>query len=193
MSKQIKQMEMDTLKQSFQGVRDLVVLSISKVNATADNGLRQTLRKKNIRLQVVKNSLTRRVFGELGFKIPDDSPYWAGPSTIAYGAGSIAELSQAIEAELKGKTGAQYKDKVRVKGAVSDGVPVTFEQALKMPTRAQAIARVISLALAPASRLVSQITAPASRVAGQIKEVSKKEPAAAPEGGAPAEAPAPAP
>src|SRR5207253_1728207 len=80
---------------------------------TVDNGLRQTLRKKNIHLQVVKNSLTRRVFDEMGLRVNKDSPYWAGPTLMAWGAGSIAELSQALDAELnKGKGAAQFKDKV---------------------------------------------------------------------------------
>src|SRR5205823_1797500 len=112
MSKQIKQMQMDALKKAFVGVRDLVVLNVTGVNATLDNTLRHNLRKKNIRLQMVKNSLTRRVFGELGLKVGEDSPFWKGNSVLAWGAGSIAELSQALEAELKGKAAAQLKDKL---------------------------------------------------------------------------------
>src|SRR5262245_432998 len=95
MSKQIKQMEMDALKQAFQDVRDMVVLSVSGLNATADNQLRLGLRKKNIHLRVVKNSLARRVFTELGIKTSD--PYWEGPTTLAWGAGSLADLSKEIE------------------------------------------------------------------------------------------------
>src|SRR5258708_9798822 len=97
MSKVIKQMEMDALKKAFDGVRDLVVLSVSKLNATADQALRAILRKKNIRLRVVKNSLTRKVFGEMGLNVPDDSPFWLGPTTFAWGANSLADLSKAIE------------------------------------------------------------------------------------------------
>jgi len=189
MSKAIKQMQMESLKKDFEGVRDLVVLSVKGINATVDNQLRQTLRKKNIRLQVVKNSLTRRVFDEMGLRVNKDSPYWAGPTLMAWGASSIAELSQALDAELnKGKTAAQFKDKVTIKGAISDGQEITFQQALKMPTRLEAIARVIGLALAPASRLLGQITGPASQLASQIKQLSEKKP----EEGAPAAEAAPA-
>jgi hypothetical protein len=63
---------------------------------------------------------------------------------------------------------------VVIKGAIADGQPVTFEQAVKMPTRLEAIANVIGMALSPASRLVSQITAPAARVASQVKTISEK-------------------
>jgi large subunit ribosomal protein L10 len=189
MSKVIKQMEMDALQQTFADVRDLVVLSITGLSSQSDHTFRTALRKKNIRLQVIKNSLTRRVFQQLGMAAGGESPYWAGPTALAWGANSIAELSRTIDAELKNaKMAALYKDKVTVKGAVVEGQQITFEQALRMPTRAEAIARVVMLALAPASRLVSQITGPAAQVASQIKQLSEKkgEEAAAP---APAENP----
>jgi ribosomal protein L10 len=160
MSKQIKQMEMDALEQTFHGVRDLVVLSIQGLDCRTDNQVRLGLRKKNIRLQRVKNSLTRRVFEQMGMKLDKT---WDGPTTLAWGSGSLAELSRELDTLFK------KNDKVKFKGAVADGQEVTFDLALKMPTRAEAIGRVISLILAPAGRLVSQIMGPASLVAGQIK------------------------
>ena len=181
MSKVIKQMEMDALRATFQDVRDLVMLSIKGLSAQAEDRFRAALRKKSIRLRSVKNSLTRRVFDDLGMRIGLDSPIWAGPTIMAWGAGSLAELSRAIEDELKApKTAPLYKDKVTPKGALADGQLVTFEQATKMPTRPEAIARVIGLALAPAARLVSQIRGPASRVVSQIKTKAEQKEEAAP-------------
>jgi large subunit ribosomal protein L10 len=177
MSKQIKQMEMAALGQTFREVRDLVVLSSSGVNAQADNQMRLALRKKNIRLQIVKNSLARRVFDELGMRVTNPA-YWTGPTLLAWGGTSLAELSRELDTLIR------KNDKFKVKGAVSDGQEVTFKQALTMPTQAEAVGRVVSLALSPATRLVSQILAPAARVAGQIKTLREKP--AAPEG-APAE------
>jgi large subunit ribosomal protein L10 len=164
MSKQIKQMEMDALKQTFQGVRDLVLLSASGVNAQQDNQFRHALRKKNIRLQVVKNSLTRRVFDELGMKLST----WEGPTVLAWGAGSLAELSRELDTLLR------KNDKIKPKGALAEGQEVPFQTALTMPTRAEAIGRVIGLALAPAARLVSQIQAPGAQLLGQIKTLRDK-------------------
>src|ERR1700674_4713556 len=106
MSKQIKQMEMDALKQTFQGIQDLVLLTVSGMNSQVDNQMRLTLRKKNIRLQVVKNSLARRVFEEMGLQV---AKYWEGPTTVAWGAGSLAELSRELDTLFK------KNDKVKVK------------------------------------------------------------------------------
>ncbi|HXG10655.1 MAG TPA: 50S ribosomal protein L10 [Gemmataceae bacterium] len=176
MSKQIKQMEMDALKNTFKDVRDLVLLSISGLNGPTDNQLRLNLRKKNIRLQVVKNSLTRRVLNELGFNVDQPASYWEGPTALAWGGASLAELSRELENQINElvKKNAKLKDLVKFKGSFVDGQPITFEQAKSMPTRAEAIGRVIQLALGPASRLVRQILGPAATVAGQIKTLAEK-------------------
>jgi large subunit ribosomal protein L10 len=169
MSKQVKQLQMDALKQTFASVRDMVVLSVSGVDCQTENHIRLALRKKNIRLQTVKNSLARRVFDELGVRL--DS-VWEGPTTLAWGGTSIAELCQEIDRMVKGAD--KLKANVKYKLAVADGAPITFDQGLKMPTRAEAIGQVIMLALSPARRLVGQILGPAGRVAGQIKTIGEK-------------------
>jgi large subunit ribosomal protein L10 len=183
MSKIIKQMQMASMKQTFEGIRDLVMMNVTGLDCHQDNKLRLTLRKKNIRLQVIKNSLARRVFSELGINLESSL---AGPTTLAWGGSSVAELCKELDTLLK------KNDKVKFKGAIADGQPITFEQGLKMPTRAEAIGRVLMLALSPARRIAGQIIGPASLVAGQIKSLSeKKEEAAPPEAGAPEAAPVP--
>src|SRR5207249_6756574 len=98
MSKIIKQMEMAALKKTFAGVRDPVVMKIVGLNAIADNQVRLALRKKGIRLQMVKNSLARRVFTEMGIAITTG---WEGATTVAWGATSMAGLSKEIESLAK--------------------------------------------------------------------------------------------
>ena len=167
MSKKIKQMEMDALKNTFKDVRDLVVLTASGVNCQADNQLRMTLRKRNIRLQMVKNSLTKRVFGDLGIKLDG---IWEGSTLIAWGADSVAELSKSI-AELLRKN-----EKVKVKKAVAEGQEVAFDLALKMPTRAEAIGTILAMILGPGAQIAGQIAGPAGQIAGQLKTLSEKKP-----------------
>jgi large subunit ribosomal protein L10 len=177
MSKHVKQMEMDVLKDTFQGVRNLVVLTASGLTCQADNQMRLALRKKNIHLQMVKNSLTRRVFGDLDIRVGNQ--VWEGPTLLAWGANSIAELSRELDAFLKKNA------KIKVKSAVAEGQEVTFRQALEMPTREEAIAQVLALILGPAAQIAGQIIGPAAQIAGQIQTISEKEPAADPAEAAP--------
>lgn len=184
MSKAIKQMQIDALRETFGSVRDFVVLSITGLTAPQDNALRYALRKKSVRLLQVKNSLARIALDGADVKIDKDSPYWVGSTTFAWGAGSVAALARTIDEQLKNpKTAPIYKDKVKVKGAVAEGQLLGFEEAKTRPTREEALANIVALALAPASRLLSQITGPASQLAGQIKALGEKK-----EEGAPAEA-----
>src|SRR5438093_12586573 len=112
MSKKIKQMQMDELAKTFGGVRDLVLLSVSGVDSTTENKVRLDLRKKNIRLHMVKNSLARRVFGQMGINLTDA---WAGPTTVAWGANSIAELSPTLDETIRKND--KLKDKGKIKSA----------------------------------------------------------------------------
>ncbi len=174
MSKQIKQLEMDVLTRTFEDVQDFVLFTATGVDAQADHQFRASLRKKNIRVQMVKNSLARRVFENLGVHLADA---WTSPTLVAWGAGSLAELSREIDALGKKNT------KLKMKAAVSERAEIPFPRALTMPTRAEAIGRVVALALSPAARVAGQARAPASRVAGQIKTLRER--AGAAEGAAP--------
>src|SRR5262245_33088211 len=103
MSKLIKQLEMDALKKSFGGVRNMVLISATKIDAGTTHALRMRLRGQNIRLQMVKNSLARRVLAESGVELKD---VWAGPTLFAWGLESVKDLSRAIDglvADLKKK------------------------------------------------------------------------------------------
>lgn len=174
MSKLVKNMEIQALRKDFEGLKDMLIVEVNGVDSLANSGLRTNLRKKKIRLKLVKNSFAKKIFSENGISFPNQS-IWSGPTAIAWGAASIAELSREFQAELKNpKTSAGYKDKVKVKSAVADGSPVSFELALKMPTREEAISNILGLILSPAGRLAAQLTAPGGVLAGQIKTISEK-------------------
>jgi large subunit ribosomal protein L10 len=192
MSKQIKQMQMEDIRGAFKGVRDMVVLSLNKLSSGGEYQLRTNMRKKGIRLKTVKNTLCRRVFKDFNFSVPDKSPYWSNMTVMAYGANSISELSKELDGELKNpKNAGLYKDKdksekVIIKGAIADGSPVTFEQALKMPTRLELISQILGMIQGPGSAIVGALTGVGNQIASQVQQISEKK-----DEGAPAEAAAP--
>ena len=177
MSKLIKQMQMDDLKATFGNVRDMVLLNVVGLGAIPENHMRLGLRKKGIRLQTVKNSLARKVFTDLGLTVAHG---WEGATTVAWGAGSIADLSKELEGLIK-----KHDKFIKVKTALADGQEVSFDIALKMPTREQAIGQVIALALSAGSRLIGAILSPGGQLASQIKTLSEKKEEATPEAPAP--------
>ena len=177
MSKQLKSMIASDIRKRLDGVQDALLVNVIGLNSSSTFNLRRELRSKNIQVLVVKNSLAKRVFGELGLTIDG---IWEGPTILAWGTDSVAELSKAIDEVAKKNA------KIKVKKAVAEGVEVTFEQALKMPTRLEAIGTILSMILGPARQIAGQIAGPAGQIAGQIKTIADKKP----EEPAPAEAPA---
>ena len=169
MSKLVKQMQMDVLAKTFAGVKDMVILSATKVDAQTDNKVRLGLRKKNIALMMVKNSLLRRVFeGQID---PGEGAY-VGSTLIAWGGESIKDLSREIETALL--KNAKTKGKVKIKTALAEGLQIPFARALTMPTRKEAIAEIIGMILGPASSIAGALTGPAAQVASQIQTMSEK-------------------
>lgn len=181
MSKKVKKMELDALTQTFTGVRDLVLLESTKVQADLDYNFRKTLRSKQIRVQMVKNTLARKVLGEMGVTVKDES--WGRTTLIAWGGDSPKGLSRAIDDLLKDvvKKNPKDADKIKVKTGVADGQECKFEDMKNMPTRLEAIGEIIGMLLGPASAIAGALTGPASQVASQIAtKAEEKEGEAAP-------------
>jgi large subunit ribosomal protein L10 len=174
MSKAVKQLEHDALAKAFKGIRDMVLLTSSKVGSQLEYVTRKTLRDKKVRLVMVKNSLARRVFEANGIKLDDN--VWIGSTVVAYGADSIKELSKAIDGVLKDivKKDPKQADKFKVKTAVADGQQVALDVAIKMPTRLEAIGEIIGMILGPASAIAGCLTGPAGQVASQIATIAEK-------------------
>ena len=180
MSKKIKEMELNALRTTFQGVKDLVLLQPLKLDSAADFEMRKKLRDKKIRVKMVKNSLVKKVFDENGVKVDAG----AGPTLLCWGADSIKELSTAVDAILKDlKKDPKAPEKIKVKTAVAEGETVTWEVAKTLPTRQEAIGGVLAAILGPASQIAGCLTGPASQLAGilvAIEEKGGKSDAAAP-------------
>ena len=176
MSKQIKQLQMNQLAQALDGVRDMVFLSATQIDSITENKVRLGLRKKNVSLMMVKNSLLRRVFAES--KLDPGESVWVGPTVVAWGGDSVKDLSKAVEAALL--KDEKFKNKVKVKAALAEGLPIPFDRALKMPTRKEAIGEIIAMMMGPASSIASALTGAACEVASQIQTIADKKPEEAP-------------
>ena len=167
MSKLVKKMQMDALTHSFAGVRDMVLLSPTKVNSTYDYNFRKVLRDKKVKVMMVKNTIARKILGEAGINAGD---VWNGTTLIAWGSDSIKGLSKAIDSTLKEiiKKNPKAIDTMKVKTAIADGQPCSLERAMVMPTRLEAIGDVLGMILGIGSSIAGSITAPFQQIASQI-------------------------
>ena len=170
MSKPIKQMIVRDYQKRFEGVEGGVLVEIRGMDAGTNNRMRTELVGKKIRVSVVKNTLARKAF--TGTALESLSKYLSGPSALVYGGDSVVAVAREIVAWAKDKEALQFK------AAILDGI--TFEgkagvEALsKFPTREEAQAKVITLALSPARNVVGAVKGPAGRVLGIVKEIQRK-------------------
>jgi len=173
MSKYVKELMMDQLRSDLDGTRSVLILDLKGVDGVTENKLRLDLRKKKIHMRTVKNTLARRIFGELGLNGLDQ--YLSGPSVAVWGGDGIAELTKEIADQVK------KLKKPEIKGGAVDGViigPSQIDDITKLPSREALIGRVVSLALAPVQRVVSLANAPAAGLASQLQTLAEGGPSA---------------
>jgi large subunit ribosomal protein L10 len=170
MSKTVKQMILHDYADRFKEESDVAVISIRGVGANDNNELRSSLRAKDIKVSVIRNSLARRQFA--GGALEAITPMLNGPAALAYGGASVVEVAREL-VELVEK----FPD-LELKGAVLDGELFEGEAGVKalskLPTREEAIAQTVQLFLSPAQNLVAGIMGPGRNLASLVKAIEEK-------------------
>ena len=168
MSKYVKEMMIDQFRADLDNAKSVLILDLKGLDAISEHKLRKHLRSKSIKMRMVRNTLARRVFSELGLE--GLSRYLEGPSVAVWGGAGVAELAKEIATQVKALK------KPMIKGGAVEGTvigPDQIDDITKLPSREALIGRVISLALSPAQRVVSLANAPASNLLGQIQTIAE--------------------
>lgn len=185
MSKKIKDLELNALRRTFEGVKNYVILEPVKVDSATEFEFRKRLREKKAKAQLVKNTLVRKVFTENGIAVDA----WSGPALLVWGTDSIKELATAVDTVIKDlKKDPKAPDKFKERTAVADGQPVPLSVAKTLPTRQEAIGGVLAALLGPGSQVAGCLTGPASQLAGILLAIEEKKPGEGAEAAAPATA-----
>ena len=170
MSKAIKGLMINEVRQHIGECRDILVLDLSKLDGVTDNRFRVAMQGKNINLLQVKNSLARRAFADVGFTALEQS--LVGPSTLVWGSEDIVSLSKEIAKWAKDvKT-------LQVKGGSVDGQAIDaggFDSLSKSPGRAELLSQIVGLILGPGGKVSGALLGAGGKVAGAIKTLADKE------------------
>ena len=170
MSKYVKELMMDQLKTELNGDKSVLILDLKGLDAITEYQFRRDLRKKSIKMRVLRNTLARRVFDDMG--MGGLSRFLEGPSVAVWGGGGVAELAKEISAQVK------KLKKPEIKGGAVDGTVISPEQVediTKLPSREVLIGQVLGLLLSPPQQVLSMLNSPTSTLIGQLEEFVKKQ------------------
>lgn len=90
------------------GAEAMAVMSFDKITVEQMTSFRLSLAKQNVRVQVVKNTLAKRVFNETPLK--GLSQHFKGPTLVAYSTGDAVVTAKAV-CEWLGKENFDVKIK----------------------------------------------------------------------------------
>lgn len=101
MSKNIeaKQQVVDEIKSKIEGAKSVVLINYSGLTVAEDTEFRTSFRKANVEYKVLKNTLVRKAFNELGVDKFDAD--LNGPTAVAFGQDETSSSKVVVDAIKK--------------------------------------------------------------------------------------------
>jgi large subunit ribosomal protein L10 len=187
MSKLVKNLVTEDLRKQLSGVTDALLVNVVGLDAIRTTKLRKDLRAKNIKLEVIKNSLARRATE--GTPLAAAFQGVEGTLAIVWGASDIVSLAK----EITRLAGLKEYEKLTARGGAMDGAklsPEEVKQVSAWPSREEQLSLLVGQILSPGAKLASQLTSLGGAVASQIKQLVEDLEKNAPAGGGDAPPPA---
>ena len=167
MSKYVKNLITDHLKNRLAGVNDALVVNMIGLKSNLNMKLRNELAKKNIHVAVVKNSLAARAVA--GTPLAPMFEGLTGMAAICWGAEDIVSLAKEVS-----KIAAEKNNKpFEARGGVMDGERLTADQVAdvaKWPSRTEQLSMLMGQILSPGADLNGQLIAMGGALASQIEQ-----------------------
>ena len=167
MSKFVKDLVTNQLRRELDGVQDMLLVNVIGLTANRTSNLRKTLRQKNIKLMVVKNSLARRATE--GTQLAPAFEGSQGTLALVWGASDIVALAKEVIKLTSNKEFEAFSPR----GGVMGGARLSseeVEQVSKWPTREEQLSILLGQILSPGANLVSQLGSVGGALASQIQQ-----------------------
>jgi large subunit ribosomal protein L10 len=166
MSKFVKDLQTRDLRNQLTGVNDALLVNVIGMDAVRTSKLRSELRKKNIKLEVVRNSLARRATE--GTPLAPAFEGVEGTLAIVWGGDDFVSLAKEVVRVSESKDFEGFT----ARGGAMDGSKLSPEevtQVSKWPTRQEQLSILVGQILGPGSRLASQLVGSGGALVSQFK------------------------
>ena len=172
MSKYLKNLIAEDVKQRLDGVENLFVVDVLGVEANATVTLRSQLREKDIHMMVVKKSLARRATD--GTALAPALEGVEGSAAVVWGGEDVVSLAKEVMRIADDDQFAPFE----AKGGVMDGAPLTADDikaVSKWPSRGEQLSLLSGQILGPGATLSAQLLGPGKMLGSQIKQKGEEE------------------
>jgi large subunit ribosomal protein L10 len=172
MSKYVKNLIADNLRGRLRDIHDALLVNTIGLDAKADTRLRAELRRKNIHVMVVKNSLAAQATA--GTPLAPLFEGLAGTAALCWGAEDIVSLAKEITKLVKDDKNAPFA----ARGGVMDGQRLSaaeVQQVSKWPSRVEQLSILLGQILSPGALLASQLNSVGGALASQIEQKAEGE------------------
>ncbi len=166
MSKYVKELLSNDLKNRWNGVEELLVVDCVGVNANSSVKLRRQLREKGMNLLVVKNSLAARATQGTPLEIAFEGA--AGSSAVVWGGEDIVSLAKEVISITEDEQYAPFEPK----GGVLDGNCLTADEVKevsKWPSRTEQLSIISGQLLASGANISGALLGVGAQLASQVK------------------------
>ena len=164
-----KKVVVEEIKEKIQNAKSVVFVSFNGLSVAEDTELRREFRKNNVEYKVLKNTLIKRAFNDLG--VTDFDAELNGPTSVAFGADETGAAKVIIDAVKK------YENKIVVKSAYVDGGRVDangVKELASMPSKEQLVAKMLGSLQAPISNFVGVLSAMPRSLVIALNAVAEK-------------------
>lgn len=165
-----KKLVVEDIKNKIENAKSIVFVKFAGLTVAEDTELRREFRKNNVEYKVLKNTLIKRAFNDLGITAFDED--LNGPTSVAFGADETAAAKVIVDASKK------YENKVVVKSAYVDNqkVDVNGVKALAaMPSKEELIAKMLGSMQAPLTNFVGVLSAMPRSLVIALNAIAEKQ------------------
>ena len=166
---ELKKKVVEDITEKIKNSKSVVFVNYKGLTVAEDTELRNAFRKENVEYKVLKNTLVRKAFNEMG--VTDFDNDLNGPTAVAFGSDETGASKVIVEAAKK------YGDKIAVKSAYVDGgyVDLNGVKALAaMPSKEQLIAKMLGSMQSPVSKFAGVLSATLRSVVLALNAVAEK-------------------
>ena len=164
-----KKQIVDEILGKIKAAKSVVLVDYKGLTVAQDTEFRTEFRKAGCEYKVLKNTLVRRAFNELGYT--DFDADLNGPTAIAFGKDETSAAKVAAEACKK------YNDVISVKSAFVDNKYVDKAGVValsNMPSKEELVAKMLGSMQAPISNFVGVLSGITRQLVVALNAISEK-------------------